>query len=89
MKHTTKTVTSIAALIGATLVIAAPTPANATGQTRLDVCLAIDDEPLCDLVRPTSTGGGGGTEPRVHPTEDRTDALSRCVHVGHAQACAA
>ncbi len=67
MKHTTKTVTSIAALIGATLVIAAPTPADATGPTRLDVCLAIDDEPLCDLVRPTSTGGGGGTEPSRPP----------------------
>ena len=90
MKRTTKTVTSVAALIGATLVIATPASAGATNSTQLDVCLAIDDEPLCELVRPPSTGGGGGgTEPRVVPTADPTDAPAGCVQVGRVQACAA
>jgi hypothetical protein len=88
MNNTTRIITSIAALIGATVVIATPVPASAAGSARLGVCLAIDDEPLCDVVRPTRTGGGSGTDPAVVIPDDRTDASSGCVQVGHIQACA-
>ena len=94
MNHTTRTVTAIAALIGATLVIATPASASTTTRARLDVCLAIDDEPLCDLVRlpPATTDGGSGTEPAVVPgvrtRGASTDDSSGCVHVDRVQACA-
>ena len=93
MKSTTKTVASIGALIGATLVIAMPTPSSAA--TRWDACPAIVDEPLCDLVAQVHTGtNGGGTEPAVVPPDDRTPAASAddsfgCVRIGHVHACAA
>jgi hypothetical protein len=96
MNHTTRTVTIIAAVIGATLVIATPASASTTNPTRVDVCLAIDDEPLCDLVGlpPADTDGGSGTEPAVVtaevPTGDaNADHESGCVQVGRVRACAA
>ena len=55
MKRTTTTVTGIAALIGATLMITTPTPTSAASPTRTDLCLAIDDEPMCDVVHSTPT----------------------------------
>jgi hypothetical protein len=95
MKPTTKTVASIGALIGATLVIAVPTTASAASPTRWDVCPAVVDEPRCDLVEhvPTSTNGSA-TEPAVVPEDDptsdaSTDALFGCVRIGHVHACAA
>ncbi len=89
MKHTTKTVAGIAALIGATAVITTPVPAGATDSTPLGLCLAIDDEPRCDIVRPP-LGGGPGTAPTVIVIDElsNADPSSGCVQVGHVQACA-
>ena len=63
-----KIATGIAAVIGTSLLIATPAPSNASPPTRFEVCPAILNEPICDLLRPPSDAsddGGGGTEPAV------------------------
>ena len=95
MKRTTKTTTSIAALIGAALVIATPTPSSATSPTRWDVCPAIVDEPLCDLVEQAhTTTNGSGTKPAVVPEVNRTpdaglDMSCGGTLIAHVQVCVA
>lgn len=82
MKRTTTTVTGIAALIGATLMITTPTPTSAASPTRTDLCLAIDDEPMCDVVHSTPT-----SDP---PPETRSAETSPgCVRIDHVHACVA
>jgi hypothetical protein len=91
-KHpaTTKTLIGVAALIGAALTIAAPASAGAANRPATGLCLAIDDEPICDLARSPSTDGGGGTKPTVVDTDSRAASLSSvCVRVGRVHACAA
>ena len=89
MKRTTKTIAGTAAMIGATFVITTPTPTSATRPMAAEVCLAIDDEPLCDIVRSTPTldpPDGPDTRPT---TREVTTDTSDCVRIGQVHACMA
>jgi hypothetical protein len=92
-KHTTittKTLIGVAALIGAAVTIGAPGSAGAANSPATGVCLAIDDEPICDLARSPSADDGGGTRPTVIDTAGRAGSLSSvCVRVGRVHACVA
>jgi len=89
MKRTTKTIAATAALIGATFVVTAPTPTSATSPNGARVCLAIDDEPLCEVVRSTPTGDQpDGPVTRPTTRELATDT-SDCVRIGQVHACMA
>ena len=55
MKRTTTTITGVAALIGATLMITTPRPPVPPARPGADLCLAIDDEPMCDIAHSTPT----------------------------------
>ena len=70
MKRTTTTITGVAALIGATLMITTPRPPVPPARPAADLCLAIDDEPMCDIAHSTPTSDPPpeiAIPPRPHP----------------------
>ena len=82
MKRTTTTVTGIAALIGTTLIFTTHTPTSAASPTRADLCVAIDDEPMCDVAQSTGT-----SDPP--PDARSADTSPGCVRIDHVHACVA
>jgi invasion protein IalB len=75
MNRTTMITANITALLGATMLTAAPTNASAPG--RWDItCPAIDTEPLCDIVTQQNTAPGGVA---LHPAVTEHTAQSAIV----------
>jgi hypothetical protein len=71
MRNVNSVRTGIAAVIGAGLLVVAPTIASALDPQDRDVCPAIDTQPVCDLVAELASDGTGGQRATVAPSPRR------------------